>query len=249
MQTEIVKLPDGQTIGAMAEMVYRSGFFGVKNAAEAGALLLIAQAEGKHPMKAIQEYDIVKGRPALKSSAVFGRFRQAGGKLQWLVSNDTCAKCRAEIDGSSIEIEWTIERAQKIGLVRAGSGWQNYPAAMLRARAQAEAVRALAPEVLSGMYCAEEAASFEDRPAVKAEPVRVEAEQSLSDGVVGEIMACGTIDELKAVYQKYQAKENLKLLTAACGSRKQELLEQAEMDQTAGAKDAEVVEPKEPEHV
>lgn len=254
MGNQIVELPAGQTIGAMAKYCAASGLFSGYNEPQVATLLLMAQAEGKHPMAAMQEYDIVKGRPALKSSAVFGRFRKAGGKLQWIETSDTVAKCHAEIDGCSVDIEWTIERARKIGLVRNGSGWEKYPAAMLRARAQVEAVRALAPEVLSGLYCAEEVASFDDTPTPRkksvpaTEPVRVESEpvdtsiaieaevvsapaaaEKLPVTVQNEIRACKTITEIGAILKKYAQSYPIELLSAAGTARKQEILEQMQM--------------------
>ncbi len=248
MANQIVELPVGQTIGAMAKYCAASGLFGGYNEPQVATLLLMAQAEGKHPMAAMQEYDIVKGRPALKSSAVFGRFRKAGGKLQWTETSDKVAKCHAEIDGCSIDIEWTIDRARKIGLVRGGSGWEKYPAAMLRARAQVEAVRALAPEVLSGLCCTEEVASFDEpRPTVApktqpAEPVRVEksvveaevVEQpappaDLPVHIQNEIRACKTITQIGETLKKYRDAAPIELLSAAGTARKQEIVEQLQM--------------------
>ena len=255
MTTEIVKLPEGQTIGVMAKYCADARLFGDYNQSQIATLMLMAQAEGKHPMMAMQEYDIIKGKPALKSSAVFGRFRKAGGKLQWVKTDETEATCHAEIDGSSIDITWTIDKAKKIGLYRTGSGWEKYPAAMLRARAQVEAIRALAPEVLSGLYCSEEVRQFDDKEeepvTAPVEPVKVEKEPvipeapitdaefaeemnkvpveedpKLSDECLKDIAACKTKPYLMTLLNKWlDLGENEELLRAALRKRQEEINE------------------------
>ena len=48
----------------MAGAIAKSNLFGVKTPDQAVALMLLAQAEGMHPAKAIQEFHIIQGRPA-----------------------------------------------------------------------------------------------------------------------------------------------------------------------------------------
>ena len=199
MANEIVKLPESQTIGAMAEIWAKSGFGGL-NTSQAGALLLMAQAEGKHPFIAMQEYDVIKGRPALKSSAVLARFRAAGGIINWIETTNEKAVCEAKIgtgeQQSKITIEWTIDKARQAKIYRDGSGWTTYPAAMLRARAQVEAIRAIAPETLSGQYVAEEVQYFDDKGqspkpgATQAEVIKTEPTDEQRAKLQCEFAAC-----------------------------------------------------------
>lgn len=64
---------------SMAAHIVRSKLFGAKDESQAISLMLLAQAEGMHPMAAIQDFDIVQGRPARKTHSILARFQSAGG--------------------------------------------------------------------------------------------------------------------------------------------------------------------------
>jgi len=145
------------TLEKMADYVVRSRLFGVRTKEEAVALMLLAQAEGLHPMIAIKEYYIIHGRPALRADAMLARFQRAGGKIEWHVLDDTKAKATFyHPQGGKVTIEWDIERAKKAGLVKEDSAWLKYPRAMLRARVISEGVRTVYPAVTTGIYTPEE---------------------------------------------------------------------------------------------
>lgn len=148
----------------MARAVTESGLFGIKNEAQALALMLIAHAEGRHPVLAARDYDIieteVKGqkqiRPAKKAEAMLRDFLQCGGSVEWHELSDTRAKATfRHPSGGQIIIEWDINRAQNANL--AGKPmWQKYPRALLRSRVLSEGIRTVCPMATSGMYVPEE---------------------------------------------------------------------------------------------
>jgi len=80
-----------QDMGRMAEAVAKSGLFGVKTADQAMALMLVAQAEGRHPAMAARDYDIIQGRPAKKTEAMLRDFLENQGKVEWHALDDTVA--------------------------------------------------------------------------------------------------------------------------------------------------------------
>lgn len=161
----------------MADAFVESKLFGVKDKSQALSLLLIAQAEGMHPAIAIQEFDIVNGKPARKTHAVLARFQDSGGTIEWLELSEQCARAtfRHPKSIAPVTIEWTMEQASKVmveswdnspGAVRGAKiktsltdkeVWHNYPRAMLRARVIAEGVRATFPRAIGGMLVVEEA--------------------------------------------------------------------------------------------
>lgn len=143
-------------IERMASAAAKSGLFGVKTMDQALALMLVAQSEGVHPARAMQEYHVIQGRPALKADAMMARYQAAGGKVQWGAYTDTKVEGTfSHPSGGSITIEWTMERAKTAGLT-GKDNWKNYPRQMLRSRCISEGIRATHPGIAIGTYTAEE---------------------------------------------------------------------------------------------
>ena len=152
----------------MAEAIVKSNFYGFKTKEQVMAVMLVAQAEGKHPATVVQEYDIIQNRPALKSQAMLARFQLAGGTVQWDSVSSTAVKGTFKhTSGGSLTVEWTIEMAKQAGLYREGSGWTKYPEDMLRSRVISRAVRSVYPACILGHYAVEEVQDFQTAPAVK----------------------------------------------------------------------------------
>jgi hypothetical protein len=151
-------------IETMAKAITKSGLFGIKSPEQAVALMLVAQSEGRHPASVASEFDIIQGRPALKSQAALARFQAAGGKIQWTSRGPgKCSAKFAHAQGGELEITWTMERANAAGLTGKAT-WRQYPDQMLSARVVAEGVRAVFPACLNGVYLAEEVQDFDSKP-------------------------------------------------------------------------------------
>ena len=155
-------------IERMGMALAKSNLFGVKTAEQAIALMLVAQAEGLHPAIAALEYDIIDGRPALKSQAMLSRFLKAGGKVEWHEHSDTrVAATFSHAAGGSINGDWDMERANNAGLA-GRMNWRKFPRQMLRARVISEGVRAVYPVATGGMYVPEEVQDFTPERTVEA---------------------------------------------------------------------------------
>ena len=149
-----------QDITNMSVAFAKSGLFGYKSSAEAFSLMMVAQANGIHPAKAVERYHIIQGRPAMKADAMLSAFQESGGKVKWLKRSETECKLHLEHpQGGELDVTWTIERAKKAGLT-GKSTWTQYPTQMLSARCVSEGVRALYPACLCGMYTPEEVKDF-----------------------------------------------------------------------------------------
>ena len=175
------------TIKEMSEMAHvmgRSGLFG-KKPDEILSLMFLANAQGQHPAIVAMEYDVIQGRPALKTTSAQSRFQMAGGKIQWLERTDLKASAKFYHEaGGELVITWTMDRARQAGL--AGKDmWKKYPAQMLSARVMAEGVRAVYPACLSGFYTSEEVKDF-DGPATYSKPSPVETTAEVIDEDVRE---------------------------------------------------------------
>lgn len=139
----------------MARAFAASKLFGIQNPDQALALCLVAQAEGRHPASAAQDYHIISGRPAKKSDAMLRDFIANGGKVQWhTLDNEVADATFSHPSGGSVRIDWTLQRAKDAGI--ANPMWKKYPRQMLRSRVVSEGVRTVCPGATSGMYVPEE---------------------------------------------------------------------------------------------
>jgi hypothetical protein len=202
-QAEVIPFSDMER---MAAAVAKSGLFGIKTPDQAIALMLVAQSEGRHPASVAAEFDIIQGRPALKSQAALARFQNAGGKIQWLVRNDY--ECTAEFShpaGGTLQVSWTMERANAAGLTGKQT-WKQYPTAMLSARTVAEGVRAVFPACLNGVYLAEEVADFDSKPLGKFQAVKASlpVEEKVIEGEIVQVVETPKVekeDPIDAIYE------------------------------------------------
>lgn len=165
----------------MAHAVAKSGLFGIKTPDQAIALMLIAQAEGLHPAIAARDYDIIQGRPAKKSQAMYRAFLEAGGKVDWHALSDThVAATFTHPQGGSARIDWDEARAKQAGLW-GKDNWKKFPRAMLRARVISEGVQTVYPGAASGMYVPEEVQDFDEPAKPKREPKPAEVKDVTPD--------------------------------------------------------------------
>lgn len=217
MTNELIPLAD---IEKMAKHLVASKLFGVKTDSEAVALMLLSQAEGMHPARAVQLYHIIQGRPSMKSEAMLARFQAAGGAVKWEVSTE--GEARASFShpaGGALTVSWTLERAKKIGLA-GKDNWKNYAPAMLRARVISEGVRAVFPGCILGIYATEELDDIEPPKAVVeitgkgvdaltqkvaalTAPVVVESDDPAQTGEAGFI----SVDKAKALVDAMKAQD------------------------------------------
>lgn len=173
--SHLVPINSISDLRVIAEDVAKSRLFGVQTTEEAMALMLIAQAEGLHPAVAIQEFDIIQGKPARKTTALLARFQEMGGKVTWKAHTDEKVVGLFEYKGTALEVEWTLNRAkntmywdtkEKKMVPLAGKfNWKNYPRQMLRARVIAEGIRAVCPRAIGGLMVVEEAQDAIDPPS------------------------------------------------------------------------------------
>lgn len=158
----------------MAGAFVKSGLLGVRTVDQALVLMLVAQAEGRHPGSVASDYHIIQGRASLKSDAMMARFQQAGGKVEWHDHTDQKVSATfSHPQGGSLRIDWDMARAKAAGL-GSKDNWRQYPRQMLRARVISEGVRAVFPAVLNGMYTPEEVRDFEPQ-RVTIYPSAIEA--------------------------------------------------------------------------
>jgi len=161
----------------MAKAIAESKLFGIQTPAQALALGLLCQAEGRHPAEAARDYHIINGKPSLKSEAMLARFQQAGGKVEWHeYTHEAVSGTFSHPQGGSLKVSWTMQDATRAGLT-GNPTWKKFPRQMLKARCISEAVRGIFPGVLSGLYAPEEVGEFTPVQSVtEPEPLQIQAE-------------------------------------------------------------------------
>jgi hypothetical protein len=138
----------------------QSRLFGFKTKQEAMSIMMLAQAEGKHPATAARDYDVIQGRPAKRAEAMHRDFMDGGGKITWHTLTDEMADATfSHPQGGEVRISWDMARALQAGL-STKENWKKYPRQMLRNRTLSEGVRTVWPGATSGMYEPGEIADF-----------------------------------------------------------------------------------------
>lgn len=202
----------------MALAFTASKLFGIATPDQALALCLIAQAEGRHPASAAQDYHIIQGKPSKKADAMLRDFIAGGGKVEWHQLDDTKADATfSHPAGGSVRISWDMDRAKQAQI--STPMWKKYPRQMLRSRVVSEGVRTVFPMATSGMYVPEEvediaadkqagigvAADVKSAPMIEGDVVsdepRKSSAQAKRDGdweaLTAEIDACPTVEQLE----------------------------------------------------
>ena len=206
-----VPLAEMQT---MAAAVAKSGLFGAKTPEQALTIMMLAQAEGRHPMSAAKDYDIIQGKPAKKAEAMLRDFLAAGGKVEWHKLDDTGAEATfSHPQGGTVRIGWD-EKRMKQAQIQNDAMYKKYPRPMYRSRCVSEGVRTVCPAATGGLYVPEEvraiskekdmgaAVVIDERPKVAPEQIEAIHTALSESGVpLSAFLAkaeIGTLEELAA---------------------------------------------------
>ncbi len=141
----------------LADKFVESGFLptSIKTSAQALAIMLTGKELGIPPMLALRQIHVIEGKPTLAAELQLALFRRRGGRFKWVTTTAKMAVLDVAAPGEQLDdasqFSFTIEEAEAAGLLGKGN-WRKYPAAMLRARVAALAIRAVAPEVSMGLY-------------------------------------------------------------------------------------------------
>jgi len=167
----------------MALDVAKSKLFSLGGVEQAVTMMMISQAEGRHPIEGIMRYHIINGKPSKKSDAMLADFQASGGEVEWLVYTDEVVTGRFSHPSSPVPvtITWNEEAVKKAGL--SGGNHAKYPRAMKRARVISEGVRTCYPMATGLLYVPEEVEGFSEPirevKTIQSEPVKVLAHEEI----------------------------------------------------------------------
>lgn len=147
---------------------------------------------GLPPLQAMQNIAVINGRPSVWGDAVIALVRGSGllESIQEDIS-DSAATCTVKRRGEGATARtFTMDDAKKAGLAGKQGPWSQYPKRMLQMRARAWALRDVFPDVLRGVFVAEEAQDMpEERPMGHAEVIPSQPTTSRTEAVKARLAA------------------------------------------------------------
>lgn len=137
--------------------------------------ILYGKSVGLDPLAALSNIFVVHGRPAMYSRTMVALAQRAGVEFERVEATEQQVTVRARRKGSPNwqTFTWSIARAERAGYT-SNAKYKTDPIGMLTAKAFAEAVRVIAPDVLMGISVSEEVElgdyddAQEPAPAAKA---------------------------------------------------------------------------------
>lgn len=145
---------------ALAKFMYDSRLFaGYGTPAAVLSTVLAGRELGLQAMAALRGIHIVEGRHMLSSDLLRALVIRSGKAKYFRCTERTAERATFVTqrgDEPEMALTYTIQEAQQAGLVKEKSGWMKNPADMLVARASAKLARLVYPEVVHGLYAAEE---------------------------------------------------------------------------------------------
>lgn len=147
---------------------------------------------GLPPLQAMQNIAVINGRPSVWGDAVIALVRGSGllESIQEDIS-DSSATCTVKRRGEGATARtFTMDDAKKAGLAGKQGPWSQYPKRMLQMRARAWALRDVFPDILRGVFVAEEAQDMpEERPMGHAEVIPSQPTGSRTEAVKARLAA------------------------------------------------------------
>lgn len=153
-----------QMIQQVAPAMHQSRLFGVSSAEQAAAIMLKGYELGLPLAASFDFVQVIQGKPTLKPQGALAIAYNSGELEEFEIKDLTDDKgnptrCRVSgkrRGGMSYTIEVSMEDARRAGLVKPGSGWESWPANMLRWRAIGFWFDVVMPDITGGMKRSDE---------------------------------------------------------------------------------------------
>lgn len=172
----------------MAESIAKSGLYGCKSVDEAMIRIVTGMELGLSMLQSIRGVYVIsngnKNTPGLYADLMVGVCKSRNDICEYFIvrhsDNEKATYATKRVgEPSETVMSFTMADAKLAGLLSKGGPWQQYPAAMLRARASSALSRAVYPDLLNGLYSTEELQDMGN-----AAPLPVRAEIVTADGEV-----------------------------------------------------------------
>jgi hypothetical protein len=127
-------------------------------------VMMMGRELGLPPMTALRSVSVFRGKPILSAELQVALVKRSPECEYFRIveTSDFVATYETRRRGEeATRMSFTIEQAMKAGVVKDGSAWASYPAAMLRWRCSAHLAKAVYPDVVLGIYDEHEAEEIE----------------------------------------------------------------------------------------
>ncbi len=179
----VVNIWTAEAVAAVKEygkIIGESQMCGTKVPVQGQMLALMAMSEGISITEVRRRYHIVNGcELSMRADYMRAEFRRLGGTYRWVNNGEDgkVAILNVKFKENEETVSYSIEDAQREGLVKPGSRWTKAPGDMLRARVSTKAIRMVCTEVLAGFATDEEIEASVVEPAgfLAAQPQTTEA--------------------------------------------------------------------------
>lgn len=121
--------------------------------------VLAGRELGLPAIASLRGFHIVEGRHCLAADAIRALVMRSGQAKFFRCIKRTNEEATFEAqrgDDPPVALSYSMDDAQRAGVVKKGSGWEKHPADMLVARASSKLARLLFPDVVFGLYSVEE---------------------------------------------------------------------------------------------
>ena len=166
-----------QMIEAVAEPIHKSRLFGTSSPEQAAATMLKGYEMGLSLTSSFELIHVIQGKAGLSPRGALALIQQSPlcAKVEILDQVDdqgnpwACTVTMERVNGFTYTSTVTMDDAQRAKLVKPGSGWENWPANMLRWRAVGFCADVVFPDVIGGMKRTDELATVVNQ---EGEPVQ-----------------------------------------------------------------------------
>lgn len=158
IQTNEIALKNVERLG---QWFNGSGMFKCRSKEQGSVLALACITSEMTPFEFLAKYHVYPDGTISKNyKEILSEFRKMGGKFTWLKTGDEPdqdqenleAVCEFEYENNKIEYRFTMDMAQKAGLVKDKSGWVKSPTEMLRSKCVTKGVGIVCPEIFTETF-------------------------------------------------------------------------------------------------
>lgn len=150
----------------LAKFMFDSGLFSAYGTPQAVMSTILAGRElGLTAMASLRAIHVVEGRPTLSADLIRALVIRSGKAKFFRCTERTATHATFQTqrdDDPPMSLTFTIEEATLAGVVKDKSAWVKSPADMLVARASAKLARLVYPDVVHGLYLADEIGSGDE---------------------------------------------------------------------------------------